>query len=478
MVTEYHAGLAVTGWPPGGPARECEDAPPPVDADVTESEVDTMRGVSQRSVRSPLIRAFPLSCSSVASAVRVVSFILLVSFVWFAGDSASAQDWIPVPLGTTYDIYAIENTYLAPHWVSGAHGFAARSNDSRSSWTAIETGTAADFLSVQEPGAGEVWFGAGGGTVRLRVYQFWFDRNVPDNGDFRLFTRRGAQAIAVGPAGRLYQSTDAGNNWALRQTGTTAKLNNGDGLPSGFAWAVGDSGTILRTDDGVSWTPVASGTTADLYGIAELDYTNVYVVGAAGTILKSTDGGLTWSAKPSGTSATLRAISISKQSQDHLIAAGLGGTVLRSTDAGETWCLLSATNADLYAAEAVSNTEFFVGGADGLLLRTINGGGPCLDVGAVAPGSSTAEGIRLKGPFPQPSTGIANFAFPARAGQSFRIEAFDAAGRLVRALPAIRAASSGTTTFSVDTHDWSPGVYLLRIRGEGGQTTLRMVVTG
>ncbi len=436
-----------------------------------------MRRVLQRSVLSRPIPFLPLSCSSVAAAVRVVSFILLVSFVWLAGDSASAQNWMPVPLGTTYDIYAIENTYLAARWVSGAHGFAARSNDSRSNWTTIETGTAADFFSVQEPGAGEVWFGAGGGTVRLRVYQFWFDRNLPDNGDFRLFTRRGAQAIAVGSGGKLYQSTDAGNNWTLRQTGTTAQLNNGDGLPTGSAWAVGDFGTILRTGDGVTWTPVASGTTADLYGIAELDYTNVYVVGAAGTILKSADGGLTWSVKPSGTSAALRAISISKQSQDHLIAAGLGGTVLRSTDAGETWCPLSATNADLYAAEAVNDTEFFVGGVNGLLLRTTNGGGPCHDISAVAPGSSNAERIRLEGPFPQPSAGIANFVFPARAGQSFRVEAFDAAGRLVRALPVIRAASGGTTTLTVDTHDWSPGVYLLRIRGESGQATRRMVVT-
>jgi photosystem II stability/assembly factor-like uncharacterized protein len=405
-----------------------------------------------------------------AALVRVLT-ILCASAV-----GAHAQDWVRVPLGTTADIHAIGNGYLPWRWVAGAHGFAARSNDSRTSWTTIPSGTEADFFSVTEPGGGEVWFGGGRGTVRLRIYQFWFSRNLPDPDDYRVFTRRGAQAVAVGPRGKLYQSTNAGNTWTLRPTGTTADLNNGHGSPSGPGWAIGDAGTILRTADGVDWMPVPSGTTADLYGIAELDYTNVYVVGAGGTILKSTDGGRTWSAKPSGTTRTLRAVSISKVSPSHLIAVGSAGTVLRSTDAGETWCRLAATNADLYAAEAVSDTEFFVGGAGGLLLRTTNGGGRCRDASEIAATTPDRGAIRLHGPFAEPSAGGVVGTLSVPASRVFRIEVLDAAGGPMHVRPALLAAESATT-FAIDTRGWTPGHYQLRVTAGSEEITRRFVVT-
>jgi photosystem II stability/assembly factor-like uncharacterized protein len=94
-------------------------------------------------------------------------------------------------------------------------------------------------------------------------------------------------------------------------------------------------------------------TTADLHGIAEFDQVHIYAVGDEGTILKSDDGGATWSPRSSGTTASLRAISISKETDTHLIAAGLGGTVLKSIDGGDTWCQLEAgTISDLYGAES------------------------------------------------------------------------------------------------------------------------------
>jgi hypothetical protein len=233
---------------------------------------------------------------------------------------------------------------------------------------------------------------------------------------------------------------------------------------------------------GANWTLVASGTTADLFGIAELDYTNLYVVGAAGTILKSSDAGLTWSAKPSGTTATLRAVSISKASSDHVIAAGLGGTVLRSTDAGESWCLLDAgTTNDLFGAEAVNDTEYLVGGAQGLLLRTTNGGGPCGAPSTVPapwgiPQAIDAEQLRLEGPVPQPSTGGATISVLAGAGEHIRVRVFDSAGRLVGNPPEVAGSAGDKTTLVLDTHNWAGGVYLLQVTSGGRRATRHLVV--
>ncbi|MFB3907999.1 MAG: YCF48-related protein [Candidatus Eisenbacteria bacterium] len=406
-----------------------------------------------------------------------ISFVLLGGLA--TGTPAGAQSWTPIDLPTTEDIFAIENTYLANHWVVGGHGFAARSSGDRGEWTAQYVETDAPLYSVVEPTGGEVWLGAGHGSVRLRVYQFLFHRDIPDSADFRLFTRSGASAVAVGDGGRIYVTTDAGNSWTKVESGTNANLNAGDGFPTGPAWAVGDGGTILKTADGVTWTAVESGTTANLYGIAQphTDPSRVYVVGDAGTILRSTDGGETWSAMPSGTNATLRAVSFSKENEDHLLAAGLGGAVLRSADGGENWCTLQAPAHDYYAAEAVTDSEFLIAGPGGLLLRTLDGDGDCGAPSAVGPEESPAPALRLEGPFPQPSRSFAVLRMPAREGTAFGAQVYDLSGRLLLDVPEKVATSSEDRAITFDTSRWAAGVYLVRVRSAGSEAVKRLVVT-
>lgn len=393
--------------------------------------------------------------------------------------TADAQNWTPVPLNTSADLFAIENTHLPRHWVVGASGFAAWSNDDRTDWTIMDPGTQANLYAVAEPAGLDVWMGAGQGVVRRRVYNMWFERDLPIQEDFRLFTRASSAAIAVGADGQVLRTTNGGNDWNPLSTGTAVDLNAGAGIPENWlAWIVGDDGTILRTADGDVWSSVESGTTADLYGIAELNLTDIFVVGDGGTILKSTDGGLTWDLRSSGTTAQLRAISISKQSASVLIAVGLGGTVLRSTDAGDSWCSLDVTTTDLFAAEAVNDTEFLVGGQGGLLLRTTNGGGLCsaagIDVGDEH--FSTKSTVRLVGPFPQPSTDLTTMRLRAAEGQWFRTEVFDASGRLRIASPKTRTVA-GEHVIHLDTSDWESGVYLVKVRSGEWQEACRLVVT-
>lgn len=399
----------------------------------------------------------------------------LIMILSLSCSSAWADDWTVVPLGTSSDLYAIENMVLGNTWVVGANGFAARSNDTRTAWTTMDPGTEANLYSVCEPGAFEVYMGAGEGVVRLRVYNGWFERDIPSASDFRLFTRQGAKCFAIGLDGQIFRTTNFGNTWSLLPSVTTATLNAGSGSPDGPAWVVGDNGTILRTVDGTMWTHVETGTNVDLYGIAELDLMNLYVVGEGGTILRSTDAGLSWTPQSSGTTQTLRAISISEANSSRLIAVGLGGTVLRSTDSGNSWCYLNVTTTDLYAAEAVNNTEFFVGGAGGLLLRTTNGGGSCVAATGVELRSPST--LSMIGPYPQPSTDVALLRVSVDRGRSFRTDVFDPSGRLVLALPEWRSASAGESVMALDTGDLAAGVYVIRVRSDGFQTSRRLVIT-
>ena len=403
----------------------------------------------------------------------LVPLLSFAFFFWSFSERANADDWTQVPLGTSGDLYAIGNTWAPNHWVVGANGFAARSNGERTEWTIQDTNTNAALYSAVAPGPNEIWMGAGAGVVRLVVYNGWFERDIPNQADFRLFTRQGGRCVAVGPGGLMYRHE--GGLWSEVESGVTVDLNGGAGMPTGQAWVVGNDGTILRTTDGNLWNQVASGTTADLYAISELDLTNLYVVGEAGTILKSTNAGVNWSPKQSGTTRTLRAISISKSgSHTTLIAAGLGGTVLRSTNAGDSWCALNVTTTDLYAAEAYTDLEFFVGGADGLLLRTTTGGGPCESATGVEVHSPLS--LSVSDPFPQPSSDLAMLRVSVDQARSFRTEVFDLSGRLVLVLPEWQATPGGEHTITVPTSALVPGVYFVRMRSDGLDASRRLVV--
>jgi photosystem II stability/assembly factor-like uncharacterized protein len=387
---------------------------------------------------------------------------------------AWADDWTTIPLGSSADLYAIGNTGVSNRWVVGEGGFAARSNADRTAWTIIDAGTNANLYSVSQPGMFEVFMGAGGGTVRLRIYNGWFERDIPSQFDFRLFTRQSGNCVAVGPEGLLFHTTDYGNTWDQKESGTTAELNAGVGVFAGPAWVVGNDGTILRTTDGNTWTQIGSGTTADLYGTAVLDLTNIYAAGEAGTILKSTDAGLTWSERPSGATQTLRAISISKNNGNIVIAVGLGGTVLRSTDAGASWCHLDVPMADFYAAEAVSDTEFVVGGAGGLLLRTTNGGGPCVVPSGVDLGNS--QTLTITALSPQPCRDSAMLRLSVDRARSFQTDVFDPSGRRVLALPKTWASAAGEHTITLSTGGLAAGLYFVAVRSDGFEATRRFVV--
>ena len=87
-------------------------------------------------------------------------------------------------------------------------------------------------------------------------------------------------------------------------------------------WAVGDSGSILKTETGGwSWTAQTSGISNILYDVSAKDSSTAWIVGhqgetrrllrsevtggAAGKILKTSDGGATWTTQNSGTSVDL-----------------------------------------------------------------------------------------------------------------------------------------------------------------------------
>ena len=84
--------------------------------------------------------------------------------------------------------------------------------------------------------------------------------------------------------------------WYLQNPYPTGNTLNAVKLISeNIGWAVGTSGTILKTSNGgVTWESETSGTKSELTDVFFINANKGWIIGADGTILITTNGGTNW----------------------------------------------------------------------------------------------------------------------------------------------------------------------------------------
>jgi len=122
-------------------------------------------------------------------------------------------------------------------------------------------------------------------------------------------------------------------------------------------------------------TKINSGPTENnLTSVYFSDVNTGYAVGDSGTILKTTNGGISWLSIPIGTSNRLSKVSFTNANTGYIV--GEGETILRTVDAGATWdyipCEMPLDLSSIYFADA--NTGFAMDEQASVLLKTFNGG--------------------------------------------------------------------------------------------------------
>jgi len=100
-----------------------------------------------------------------------------------------------------------------------------------------------------------------------------------------------------GPKGLIEKSTDAGKTWNRQKSPVTVDLVTGSPPSEKVCWAVGASGTVLRTTDGELWEKLASPTTENLIFVTARDALNASITSNSGKTFVTTDGGKTWREK-------------------------------------------------------------------------------------------------------------------------------------------------------------------------------------
>ncbi|MCX6767409.1 MAG: VWA domain-containing protein [Candidatus Micrarchaeota archaeon] len=161
-------------------------------------------------------------------------------------------------------------------------------------------------------------------------------------------------AFAVGNLGnRIAAYNPASDDWEALETNFTSTFRATAALNSSFAFAVGDSGIILKWD-GANWANVSSAFTNTLRGVAIFNSSLAFAVGDSGRILKW--NGTTWANVSSGVSDNLRGVSFANASL--ALAVGDGGRILKWN--GASWSADSSpTTKDYYGVDALNNALAF-----------------------------------------------------------------------------------------------------------------------
>ena len=163
------------------------------------------------------------------------------------------------------------------------------------------------------------------------------------------------------------ESAQAQGNWTKMTSGTTAALYGVWVGSSSSAFAVGESGTIVRYTGGTSWTSMSGvPTTVRLYSVWGSSSSNIFAVGQQGTVLRY--NGASWT-KMTGVPTTFTLYGVGGTSSSNVFAVGSYGTILRYN--GASWINMGnvPTSRNLQDVWGTPGGDILVVGEGGVVLR-------------------------------------------------------------------------------------------------------------
>lgn len=188
------------------------------------------------------------------------------------------------------------------------------------------------------------------------------------------------KCYAIGfSSGSIYESTDGGKKWVLRQSSDKTRIQKISCTRTGCIASGYDrsNDVFLSSADGQNWVKFNAGTAPrDLLDIACPTTEICFAVGKEGRILKSADSGKNWVLQEAGVGRTFNAVSCS--SAANCVIVGQVGTVLVTENGGQNWTKQSFGYAKNLTALKCPTATFCLalGGtfAAGEILRSTDGG--------------------------------------------------------------------------------------------------------
>jgi photosystem II stability/assembly factor-like uncharacterized protein len=210
------------------------------------------------------------------------------------------------------------------------------------------------------------WIKQNSGTTNMLIDVHFLNENI---------------GFAVGHSGTFLKTTDGGQNWTSQNVGFTGSIWSIHFPSDNVGYFCGSDGTIFRTPNaGASWfnitpDPQYTNNGADLRSIYFTSETDGFAVGENGTIIKGEDGGQIWSSISSGTTHDLNKIVFGEGLHNGYIA-GNSGVILRTSNYGANWAAqTSGTSQNLLSIDFANSAIIaYAVGTQGAIRKTSNGG--------------------------------------------------------------------------------------------------------
>ena len=255
--------------------------------------------------------------------------------------------------GTSWTATTKNGTSLESVWfVNSNEGYVAGSNgkifktiDGGGTWSLLTTNSTSGLKSVCFPSSTTGY--AVGGTNVLKTVNSGTSWSTSSTPQFPPVT--GSNLVANGvyftsnSNGVMYGSynfiqgwinltTNGGTSWGAPYT-TAAVINDIDFPTTSIAYAVGNAGGIYTTANaGSSWTMQTSGVTGNINGVCFISATEGFAVGDSGLVLKTINGGTTWVRQTTNVVNHLQAVSAPTATIAY--ASGDNNKILKTTTGG------------------------------------------------------------------------------------------------------------------------------------------------
>lgn len=237
-----------------------------------------------------------------------------------------------------FDIEVISSTAAV---AVGEGGIVQRTSDGGTTWTAVNSGTSDDILSLDFADASLGFFGTTNGEVFKTTDAGATWSNVSTG--LTLLNINSIEALTTneiyvtGIGDKIAHSLDGGSTWTEKSTGVFANWKSTSFLNSSLGFIAGDSDKIYYTTDGGSnWTAVSvDASVTEIHKVFARSTTEIYCSAGSGKFFISTNAGLSWS--PATQSPSKSILDFEFKTSTEVVGVGEDGSVFLSHDAGDHW---------------------------------------------------------------------------------------------------------------------------------------------
>ncbi|MCX6157978.1 MAG: YCF48-related protein [Ignavibacteriae bacterium] len=182
--------------------------------------------------------------------------------------------------------------------------------------------------------------------------------------------------------GRIFKTTDSGNNWSqFSPDPTTNFINSVFFTSDSVGYVAGDDGRVLKTtNQGNNWISIINS------GVIYNQFSSIYfinsntgfVAGESGSLYKTTNGGANWLFDSTRVTEHLWDIKFKDNNTGFITVGGyyvsVTGKVLKTTNSGSTWDIMQTNNTQNFRGISIVNDNIFAVGYWGTVVNSTNSG--------------------------------------------------------------------------------------------------------